>query len=93
MYSLQAPAPIPMTGGAGSDLFQFTNGQAGGNDFITDFSANDIVNLVGYGANAAANAIAAATVSGGSSTIQLSNSTKITFTDVASLSTTNIHSS
>ena len=80
-----------MTGGAGSDFFQFVNGAAGGNDFITDFSSSDVVNLIGYGANAAANAINAATVSGGSSTIQLSDSTKITFVNVASLSTTNIH--
>lgn len=82
-----------MTGGAGANFFQFVNGSAGGTDVVTDLTSSDVVNLVGYGANAAAAAIASATVSGGSSTIQLSDATKITFLNVASLSTTNIHSS
>lgn len=84
-----------LTGGAGTgtDVFNFVNGSAGGADVITDFSSSDVVNLIGYGADAAATAIANATVSGGSSTIQLSDSTKITFLNVTNLSTSNIHSS
>jgi Ca2+-binding RTX toxin-like protein len=85
--------PDTLTGGGGSDAFNFVHGSAGGTDVITDFSSNDVVNLIGYGANAAAQAIANATVSGGSTTIQLSDSTKITFLNVTNLSTTNVHSS
>jgi Ca2+-binding RTX toxin-like protein len=81
-----------MTGGAGADAFNFVRSFAGGTDVITDFTSSDTVNLIGYGAAAAATAIANATVSGGSSTIQLADSTKITFVNVSSLSTTNIHS-
>jgi Ca2+-binding RTX toxin-like protein len=82
-----------MTGGAGANQFNFVLGNSGGTDFVTDLTSPDVVNLIGYGANAAATAIAGATVSGGSSTIQLSDATKITFVGVSSLSTTNIHSS
>ena len=82
-----------LTGGAGSDNFSFIKGASGGADVITDFSSSDNVWLAGYGSTAAATAISNATVSGGSSTIQLSDSTRITFLNVTNLSTTNIHSS
>jgi Ca2+-binding RTX toxin-like protein len=82
-----------LTGGAGSDNFAFIKGASGGADVITDFSPSDNVWLAGYGSTAAATAISNATVSGGSSTIQLSDSTRITFLNVTNLSTTNIHSS
>ena len=36
-----------MAGGGGSNQFVFINGNAGGNDFITDFNANDLLVLSG----------------------------------------------
>lgn len=78
-----------MTGGAGSDNFQFTKGFVGGTDIINDFANNDLVALFGYGTAAGANALATATVSAGSTTIALSDNTKITFSGVTS--TSNIH--
>ena len=68
-------------------FYQDLTAAVGGNhDMIANFSANDIVHLSGYGASAAANALAGAISSGGSTTITLSDSTQITFLDVASAS-------
>jgi Ca2+-binding RTX toxin-like protein len=76
-----------ITGGTGNSLFVFTNGQVGGQDLIQDFtSGQDTVSLVGYGANAIADALATQTVSGGgAATITLTDNTKITFNHVPSL--------
>jgi hypothetical protein len=82
-----------LTGGAGSDTFNFVLGSAGGTDVIIDFTSTDTVNLIGYGSGAAATAIAGATISSGSITIQLADSTRITFFDVGSLASSNIRSS
>ena len=57
-------------------LFQFSKGFVSG-DIISDFNNNDLVTLYGYGTAAGANALATATVSGGSTTIALSDNTKI----------------
>jgi len=84
-----------MTGGAGDNIFAFfktasVNSVAysigGGNTVITDFNAADTVLAAGYGTAAAAAAIAAATVSGGNTTITLSDNTRITFNGVGSAS-------
>lgn len=82
-----------LTGGGGSNVFEFVQSNAVGADIITDFNANDTVNIFGYGADAASVAIANATVSSNSTNIQLSDSTSITFLNVTSLSGLNIHSS
>ena len=75
-----------MTGGSGSDLFVFTKGAAGGTDFIADLSASDAVVLNGYGgAGAITTALSTATISGSSTTITLSDATRITFSNVAGL--------
>lgn len=78
-----------MTGGAGDNQFAFIKGAAGGNDFITDYSGASSVGLFGYGSAAGANALAAATVAGGATTIALSDNTKITFDNVTA--PTSIH--
>ena len=81
-----------MVGGAGSNSFFFTDGSVGGNDFIVGYNANDEVGLFGYGIAAGAKALATATVSGGSTTIALSDNTKITFEGVSSPSSIHITS-
>ena len=74
-----------MTGGGGDDIFVFASasepgGQHGGTNIITDFNtSNDLFSTVGYGANAASNALAAATVSGGNTTLKLSDGTTVEF--------------
>jgi large repetitive protein len=82
-----------LTGGAGSDVFFFAKGSGGGKDLITDFTLADKVSLIGYGANAVASALGTATVTsavtGVSTTIQLSDSTKITFANVTNLNASN----
>jgi hypothetical protein len=82
-----------MTGGGGIDVFSFVSGQAGGQDVITDFSSQDFVNLVGYGSGEVANALNSAVVSGGSTTVQLSDATKITFLNFTNLNQNNFYSS
>jgi RTX calcium-binding nonapeptide repeat (4 copies) len=81
-----------MTGGAGHNTFAFINGAAGGHDFVTDYNANDVVGLFGYGAGAGAAALAAATVAGGATTIALSDNTKITFENITTPSSIKIFS-
>jgi Ca2+-binding RTX toxin-like protein len=73
-----------MVGGGGVSSFWFwnTNGGPAANDFITNFSAIDNVVLAGYGSGAAGAALAGATTLGSSTTITLSDSTKITFIGV-----------
>lgn len=78
---------VTLTGGAGDDVFLFKNGYAGGHDYVTDLGATDIVNLAYYGYNQQGidQMIASAVVSGGSSTVTLSDSTQITFIGVSTL--------
>jgi Ca2+-binding RTX toxin-like protein len=73
-----------MTGNGGFDAFVFGNtpGHIGGTDIITDFGSNDNFVVAGYGANAARTALDAATVSGGNTTVRLSDNTSITFLGV-----------
>jgi RTX calcium-binding nonapeptide repeat (4 copies) len=77
-----------LTGGVAShDVFVFfsSNGGIAANDLVMNFSANDTVLLSGYGAAAAGAALSSATSSGGATTITLSDSTRITFSDIASV--------
>lgn len=69
-------------GGANGFYFWTNVGGSSANHVIADFSAIDYVVLGGYGAGAPATAIAGATTAGGSTTITLSDNTKITFTGV-----------
>lgn len=69
------------TGGAGSDLFVFLNGHAGGADFIQDFDSSDLVLLGGYGPNGITSSVSG----GGNTTLTLSDNTTITFTGVSNL--------
>jgi Ca2+-binding RTX toxin-like protein len=93
--SVTGSANATLTGGAGSDTFEFVNGYAGGHDYVTDLTANDVVNLAfyGYTPTGISSLLASATVSGGSSTITLSDATKITFVGLSSLNPGNFTSS
>ena len=76
-----------ITGGGGANTFEFVAGATGGaTDFITDFgtsSANRVL-LSGYNSTTAA-VLNTATVSGGSTTITLADSTKVQFVGVTNL--------
>jgi Ca2+-binding RTX toxin-like protein len=80
-----------MTGNGGADAFIFGNtaGHTGGLDIITDFSSSDNFVVVGYGANAAQNALNTATIGGGNTLAKLSDGTTIVFLDVTNPA--NIH--
>jgi len=81
-------ASATMTGGAGNNDFVFFSNftaASGNTDIITDFTNNDVVLLQGYGANQASTALASAVTSGGSLTLTLSDSTKITFLGLDSI--------
>jgi Ca2+-binding RTX toxin-like protein len=71
-----------LSGGGGANIFNFVAAQGGpaANDIISDFSAIDKVRLVGYVGGTALNAVNNAIVAGGSTTITLSDNTRITFT-------------
>ena len=81
-----------LIGGAGSDAFNFVSAHAGASYVINDFSSNDVVNLVNYGASAASAALSSAATVGGSAVVTLSDHTQITFRDVTSLNSANFHS-
>jgi Ca2+-binding RTX toxin-like protein len=76
-----------LVGGGGANVFYFFKAQGGpaAQDVISDFSAIDHVALVNYSPGEPAAAIAGATTSGGSTTITLSDNTKITFTGVTNV--------
>jgi Ca2+-binding RTX toxin-like protein len=78
--------PETLLGGGGANFFDFYASLGGPsvNAVIGDFSAIDNVILVGYAPGEADSAIAGATTSGSSTTITLSDNTKITFTGVTS---------
>jgi Ca2+-binding RTX toxin-like protein len=77
-----------ITAGLGNDLFVFFNGQAGGTDLVNNFiSGQDTIDLQGYGPNEVNNAVKNQQMSGGSTTITLSDNTRVTFTGVSALTT------
>jgi Ca2+-binding RTX toxin-like protein len=82
------PGSATITGGSGSDSFlffqQLTAPSGGAHIVITDFSSQDVVDLSGYGGNAAGLAIGAAVVSSGGTTLTLSDNTQISFLGVTS---------
>ena len=70
----------------GQNVFLFNHGQAGGTELIQGFaSGQDTIDLQGYGKNQVSNALKHQQVAGGSTTITLSDNTKITFADVSNL--------
>jgi Ca2+-binding RTX toxin-like protein len=75
-----------ITAGSGTNLFVFTDGQAGGTASIQGFaSSRDQVDLQGYGKNEVAQALKSQSVVGGTDTITLSDHTTISFANVSSL--------
>ena len=75
-----------MSAPLGQNVFLFNNGQAGGTELIQGFaSGQDTIDLQGYGKNQVANALKHQQVAGASTTITLSDNTKITFADVTNL--------
>jgi hypothetical protein len=75
-----------ITAGSGTNLFVFTDGQAGGTASIEGFdSVRSHIDLQGYGKNEVANALKSQTVVGGTTTITLSDHTKISFAGVSQL--------
>jgi Ca2+-binding RTX toxin-like protein len=82
-----------LVGGGGQNGFYFWAGSGGptASHVISDFSAIDYVVLGNYGSGAAAAAIAGSVTTAGSTTITLSDNTKITFTGVTSSSALSGH--
>ena len=83
-----------MTGGAGSDMFAFfATDTHGAHDYITDFTANDSLYLIGYASTGSASSLQNAASGGGTSpvTLTLSDSTRITFTNITDVSALNGH--
>jgi Ca2+-binding RTX toxin-like protein len=82
-----------LVGGGGGNGFVFwaSFGGPAANHVISDFSSIDYVGLGNYGPDAAAAAIAGATTSGNSTTITLSDNTRITFTGVTNPGALNGH--
>ncbi|MGC8476367.1 MAG: beta strand repeat-containing protein [Acetobacteraceae bacterium] len=78
-------ANATMTGGAGNNVFAFFKFLGTGTDLITDFNSNDTVFASGYGGSAAT-LIQNAVTSNGSTSITLSDGTKITFAGMSSSS-------
>ncbi len=79
-------AAASLTGGAvGANTFEFQASLTGGlTDTISDFKAADRLSISGYAANGSA-VLADATVSGGSTTITLSDQTRIVLQNFTSL--------
>jgi hypothetical protein len=78
-----------MTGGAGTDYFVFDKAIAGGTTTINDFASNETLGIFGYGLSANA-IVSGSSVSAGSTTISLSDNTKITLIGFTDLTTSNI---
>ena len=82
-----------LVGGGGHNAFYFFSlyGSSAANHVVGDFSSLDEVVLSGYGPGGAAAAMASATTAGGSTTITLSDNTKITFTGVTNIAALTDH--
>ena len=83
-------------GGAGRDLIAIANGRAGGTETLYNFKAGtDAVSLQGYGAGeagcalASAQTVAGTATQGTSTTVTLSDNTRIVFQGVSSLNPSN----
>ncbi len=80
-------ATSSLTGGAGgANTYEFQATATGGaTDVIGDFKTSDKLSITGYGTNGSAVLTNSTTVTGGSTTITLSDQTKIVLTNFASL--------
>ena len=79
-----------MLAGSGPDVLVFSNGQAGGSDEIWNFTqGSDFVFLANYAPNVVQTALASAVTSGGSTTITLTDDTRITFGGITQLTASN----
>ena len=85
-----AQGAATMTAGSSSDTFVFSKGSAGGDDVIQHFRQGmDKMDLQGYGAKTVADAIQSQThPTASSSNLTLSDGTKISFSDVTNIKTT-----
>ncbi len=89
-YVLGSGATTLTGGTTAANLFDFVASATGGaTDVITDFKTSDKLALTGYAADTAAGVLPTATVSGGSTTITLSDQTKIVFQNYATLTSGN----
>lgn len=77
----------PATISGGANIFSFVSTLTHGNaDVIADVTASDVVYLTRYGSGDTATALGAAVSFGGSTTITLSDNTRITFLGIGSAS-------
>jgi len=78
--SVAGTGDATLAAGSGSDHFVFEQGDAARNDTIAGFDPlRDLVLLFGYAADEAQNALAHASVQGGSLVLSLTDGTSITF--------------
>ncbi len=84
-YFIAGAGSATMEGGAGHNFFQFVSGQDGGTNLITNWNADDQIDLMGYTSSQVQE-----TVSGGSTVITLSDGTKITVQNVTNLPSSDI---
>jgi Ca2+-binding RTX toxin-like protein len=83
---IAGPGDATLIGGSGYAIFGFVDGRGGGTDLISGFNpAFDEIDLVGYGSQAVASALGSAVVSGGSTVLTLTDSTRIIFAGVTNL--------
>ena len=81
-----ASGDAQMVAGSGVDEFIFSNSTGGGRTVIWNFAQGlDHAALLGYGVDAVRDAVANAIVASGSTTVTLSDNTRITFANVAKL--------
>ncbi len=81
-----------MVGGAGSNVFAFFAAATNGNqNYITDFNANDSLYLIGYATTQSAAALLTNATTTNGVTLTLSDSTKVTFTNLSSTTALNGH--
>ena len=78
-----------------SNVFEFVHGKGGGKELVEGLTAASQVHieLLGFGSNEIKNALASQTSKDGSTTITLSDSTKVTFQNVGLLTTSNFSES
>ncbi len=69
------PGSDTLTGGGGNNMFIFLDGRGGGTAQVTDFTAQDAVDLLGYGASAATTSLYNAVSSASNTTLPLSDNT------------------
>jgi serralysin len=77
------PVTDVLTGGGGNNMFIFLDGRGDCTALVTDFTAQDAVDLLGYGASAAATALNNAVSAAANTPLTMSDTTQITFLGVS----------